>query len=54
MKEDIHIRVDEELMAAVRRLAKDYGLSLAAATSWIMRLGLQQAERAAAALDESG
>jgi hypothetical protein len=44
MKEDIHIRVDKDLMSAIRYVAHHYGMSLAAAASWLMRLGLDQVE----------
>jgi hypothetical protein len=44
MKEDIHIRVDEDLMKEVRAYAASYGkISLAAAVSVLLRQALRQA-----------
>ena len=40
-KEDLHIRVDTQIMQPVREYAARNGISLAAAVSIILRRGLQ-------------
>ena len=40
MKEDIHIRIDEDVMSAVRAYATSHGVSLAAAVSVLLRQAL--------------
>jgi plasmid stability protein len=42
MKEDIHIRVDEDLMNEVRAYAASHGVSLAAAVSVLLRQALKR------------
>lgn len=41
VKEDIHIRVDEDVMGAVRAYAASHGISLAAAVSVLLRRALK-------------
>lgn len=41
MKENIHVRIDEDVMTGVRAFAAENGLSLAAAMSVLLRLGLK-------------
>ena len=41
-KEDLHIRVDTEIMQPVREYAAQNGVSLAAAISIILRRGLRR------------
>jgi hypothetical protein len=42
MKEDIHIRVSEDLMRQVRAFADRHGISLAAAVSVLLLGGLER------------
>jgi hypothetical protein len=42
MKEDIHIRIDEDVMSAVRAYAASHGVSLAAAVSVLLRQALRE------------
>jgi predicted HicB family RNase H-like nuclease len=42
MKEDVHVRVSEELMRQVRAYAARRGISLAAAVSVLLRLALEE------------
>jgi len=42
MKEDIHIRIDEDVMSAVRAYAARHGVSLAAAVSVLLSRALSQ------------
>ena len=41
MKEDIHIRIDEDVMRGVRSYATSNGVSLAAAVSVLLRQALK-------------
>jgi plasmid stability protein len=41
VKEDIHIRIDEDVMRAVRAYAGTHGVSLAAAVSVLLRQALK-------------
>jgi hypothetical protein len=41
MKEDIHIKVDAEIMQPVRQYAAANGISLAAAVSVLLKRGLE-------------
>jgi len=41
MKEDVHIRVDEDVMREVRAYAGNHGVSLAAAVSVLLRQALK-------------
>jgi plasmid stability protein len=45
MKEDIHIRVDEDVMRGVRAYAASHGISLAAAVSVLLRHALEDGKR---------
>ena len=40
MKEDVHVRIDEDVMRAVRAYADARGISLAAAVSILLRESL--------------
>lgn len=42
MKEDIHIRVDEDVMRGVRAYADSHGVSLAAAASILLAKALKE------------
>ena len=44
MKEDVHVRVSEEVMRQVRAYAEARGISLAAAVSVLLRLGLEESK----------
>lgn len=41
MKEDVHVRISEEIMTEVRAYAGHLGISLAAAVSVLLGLGLE-------------
>jgi antitoxin component of RelBE/YafQ-DinJ toxin-antitoxin module len=42
MKQDIHVRVSEEVMRGVRAYMDRYGLSLAAAITMLLQRGLKE------------
>lgn len=44
MKEDIHIRIEEDVMSAVRAYAASHGISLAAAVSVLLSQELKRQE----------
>lgn len=44
MKEDIHVRIDENLMHEVRAYAKRCGFSLAVAVTVLLRSGLKETQ----------
>jgi hypothetical protein len=44
MKEDVHVRISEEVMRGVRTYAETRGISLAAAISVLLRIGLEESK----------
>jgi len=44
MKEDIHVKVNTEIMRDVRAWATSHGISLAAAVSILLSIGLEESK----------
>jgi predicted HicB family RNase H-like nuclease len=44
MKEDVHVRIDKDVMRGVRAYADSSGISLAAAVSVLLRQALERSQ----------
>jgi len=44
MKEDIHVKVEKDIMSAVRAYAASHGISLAAAVSVLLSRALEESK----------
>lgn len=44
-KDDVHVQIEKTIMIAVRTFAREHGISLAAAMSFLLKRGLDSEDR---------